>query len=568
MKFGPIPVAEAAGTIAAHTIRAGDIIVKKGAAITPEAAEKLAAAGVIDVVAVRLEPGDIDENEAATRLATALAGRGVVTEAAFTGRVNLFATAAGVLTIDRAAIDALNQIDEAITVATLPLIKPVVAGEMVGTVKIIPYGLPAALVEQALAGLEGARPVAVSPYKPLRIAVISTLLPGLKPSVVDKTLRVMAERLAPAKASIAADLRVPHEAEALAWALTEQAALADLVIVFGASAITDRRDVIPQALLAVGGRIEHLGMPVDPGNLLLIGELGGKPVIGAPGCARSPKENGFDWVLQRCLAGIPVKRADIQAMGVGGLLMEIVSRPQPRAPAHREVAPVAGIVLAAGRSTRMGEANKLLQNVRGKPMLRHVVEAQLASCARPVIVVTGHQHEAIAAMLAGLDISLVHNPDFASGLASSVKAGLAALPERAPGVVVSLGDMPNVTAGVINRLAQVFADSDEALAVVPTLFGQRGNPVLLARALFSEVEKLEGDQGARRLLDAAGDAIVEVPLDDPAIALDVDTPEALAAVDRQRIIEEAQAMAARGALPGPDAARSQDFLYDEHGLPR
>lgn len=533
MKFGPVPIAEAAGAVAAHTIRAGDTIIKKGAAITAEAAAKLAAAGVAEVVAVRFEPGDIDENAAAKRLAEALAGRGVVTEAAFTGRVNLFAEAAGVLTIDAAAIDALNRVDEAITVATLPLMKPVVAGEMVGTVKIIPYGLPAALVEQALAGLGGARPVAVSPYRPLSVSVISTLLPGLKPSVVDKTLRVMAERLAPAAATLSVDRRVPHEAAALAQAIAKEAASsADIIVVFGASAITDRRDVIPQALLEAGGRIEHLGMPVDPGNLLLIGELAGKPVIGAPGCARSPKENGFDWVLQRCLAGIPVTRADIQAMGVGGLLMEIVSRPQPRAPALLEAAPVAGIVLAAGRSTRMGQANKLLQSVRGKPMLRHAVEAQLASRARPVIVVTGHQHEEIAAMLAGLDVALVHNPDFASGLASSVRAGLAALPGTAPGVVVSLGDMPNVTAGVIDRLAQVFAESSDALAVVPTLLGQRGNPVLLARALFPEVEKLDGDQGARRLLDAAGDAIVEVPLDDPAIALDVDTPEALVALER------------------------------------
>ena len=108
------------------------------------------------------------------------------------------------------------------------------------------------------------------------------------------------------------------------------AAGAELVIVFGASAIADRRDVIPSALEAAGGRIEHFGMPVDPGNLLLIGDLQGRPVLGAPGCARSPKENGFDWVLMRLLAGLPVSRADIARMGVGGLLMEIVTRPQPR----------------------------------------------------------------------------------------------------------------------------------------------------------------------------------------------------------------------------------------------
>lgn len=535
MKFGPVPVTEAEGCIAAHTVRAGGRVVKKGATLTAEDVAGLTEAGLGELVAVRLEAGDIGENEAATRLAAVLAGRGIVTEAAFTGRVNLFAAVAGVLTIDVAAIDGLNRIDEAITVATLAPMKAVVAGEMVGTVKIIPYGLPAAQVEQALAALEGLKPLAVAPYKPLRIAVISTLLPGLKPSVVDKTLRVMTDRLAPAQAPIAADRRVPHQQEPLAQEIAAQAESADLVVVFGASAITDRRDVIPQALLAAGGRIEHLGMPVDPGNLLLIGELAGKPVIGAPGCARSPKENGFDWVLQRCLAGIAVTRADIQAMGVGGLLMEIVSRPQPRAPGLLEAAPVAGLVLAAGRSTRMGPDNKLLQSVRGKPMLRHAVEAQLASVARPVVVVTGHQQEEVAAALLGLDVTLVHNPDFASGLASSVKAGLAALPESVSGAVVSLGDMPNVTAAVIDRLAQVFAEQSEAKAVVPTLLGQRGNPVLLARALFDEVSQLTGDQGARRLLDAAGEQIVEVPLDDPAIALDIDTPEALAAIGQGKL---------------------------------
>jgi molybdenum cofactor cytidylyltransferase len=210
--------------------------------------------------------------------------------------------------------------------------------------------------------------------------------------------------------------------------------------------------------------------------------------------------------------------------------MEIVSRPQPRAPSLLQAAPVAGLVLAAGRSTRMKPENKLLQTVRGKPMVRHAVEAQVASRAAPVIVVTGHQREEVEAALAGLDVGFVHNPDFAAGLAGSVRAGLAALPDTASGVVVSLGDMPNVTAAVIDRLAQVFAEQAEALAVVPTLFGQRGNPVLLARGLFAAVADLAGDQGARRLLDAAGEAVIEVPVDDPAIALDVDTPEALKAL--------------------------------------
>jgi molybdenum cofactor cytidylyltransferase len=534
MKFGPVPIAEAAGCVAAHTVRAGEAIVRKGATIGEEDVRKLAAAGLSEIVAVQLETGDIDENAAAEQLARALAGRAVVTEAPFTGRVNLFAAAPGVLQIDAGVIDALNAIDEAITVATLPALKPVVAGEMVGTVKIIPYAVPEKRVAEALERLGADKPISVAEYRLKSVAVVSTLLPGLKTSVVDKTLRTLGERLGPASAAIERDARVPHDSPPLAQAIREAVAgPAELVVVFGASAITDRRDVVPKALVEAGGTVEHLGMPVDPGNLLMLGTLDGKPVIGAPGCARSPKENGFDWVLQRSLAKVPVTRAEIQKMGVGGLLMEIVSRPQPRAPGHGEAAAIAGIVLAAGRSTRMGAGNKLLQEVRGKPLVRHAVEAQIASRAAPVIVVTGHQQDEVRAALAGLDVTFVHNPAFADGLAGSLKAGLAALPADIPGVVVSLGDMPNVTAGVIDRLAQAFADRPDAFAVAPTLLGQRGNPVLLARQLFPEVAKLEGDQGARRLLDAAGDAVEEIALDDPAIALDIDTPEALRALTGQ-----------------------------------
>ena len=166
----------------------------------------------------------------------------------------------------------------------------------------------------------------------MRIGVVSTTLPGLKPSIVAKTLRVLEARLKPTGARIVAQEIVPHEVGPLAKALGRLIDGSDALIAFGASAITDRRDVIPAAIEAIGGRIERFGMPVDPGNLLLLAERHGIPIIGAPGCARSPKENGFDWVLQRVLAGVPIRDADIRAMGVGGLLMEIASRPQPRAP--------------------------------------------------------------------------------------------------------------------------------------------------------------------------------------------------------------------------------------------
>ena len=207
---------------------------------------------------------------------------------------------------------------------------------------------------------------------------------------------------------------MPHDEAALAASIKELLGLgAELVIVFGASAIADRRDVIPAAITEIGGAIEHFGMPVDPGNLLLIGSAGGVPVLGAPGCARSPVENGFDWVLMRLLAGLKVTRAELTGMGVGGLLMEIVTRPQPRTVADLEGnRNVAAIMLAAGRSTRMGGPNKLLAELDGKKLVRIVTEQALASKASGVIVVTGHQADLVEQALAGPQGEIRPQPGF------------------------------------------------------------------------------------------------------------------------------------------------------------
>lgn len=330
MRFGPVPLAEAVGATVVHTVQVGDATLKKGETVTAAHVALLAARGLRDIVVAKLDADDVGENEAAWRIATVLGGGDVAVERAFTGRSNLFARRNGVLTVDAALVDRLNAIDESLTVATLPPLRAVTTGEMVATVKIIPFAVPRPVLDRAL-DLLGHPAVDVRPFRPLRVGIISTVLPGLKPSVVRKTVQHLADRLAPAAAPIVLDEALPHDAGALAARLAPAAALCDLVVVFGASAITDRRDIIPAALVAAGGVIEQFGMPVDPGNLLLLGRLGDTTVIGAPGCARSPKENGFDWVLQRLLADVPVTRADLQRLGVGGLLMEIVTRPQPRA---------------------------------------------------------------------------------------------------------------------------------------------------------------------------------------------------------------------------------------------
>ena len=533
MKFGATPVADAIGATAVHSIRQGDLVLKKGTKIGPDEVAALTAAGVKEITVARLDPGDVSEDQAAADIAAAIGDEGVRADRAFTGRCNLFADSAGILVVDRNSIDALNRIDEAITVATLPAYKPVVEGEMIATVKIIPFAVPASARDQAVAAAVKAKPVIrIAPYKVRKVGVVSTLLPGLSPKVIDKTLKITATRIAPAGAKIIAEQRVPHEQAALARAIDELLkAGAELVIVFGASAIADRRDVIPAAVEAVGGEIEHFGMPVDPGNLMLIGTARGQAVLGAPGCARSPKENGFDWVLMRLLAGLPVTRTDITGMGVGGLLMEIVTRPQPREERVPETGRrVAAVLLAAGRSTRMGAVNKMLAEIGGKSLVRIAAEQAVASRAQPVIVVTGHERERVEIALKGLPVRLVHNPNFSEGLGTSLKAGITCVPQEADAAIICLADMPQVDAALIDRLIAAFDPERGALVVVPSIDGRRGNPVVWSRRFFHDLMSIQGDIGARHLIINYTEAVVEVPVSGDAALVDVDTPESLSAV--------------------------------------
>jgi len=208
--------------------------------------------------------------------------------------------------------------------------------------------------------------------------------------------------------------------------------------------------------------------------------------------------------------------------------MEIVTRPQPRA--EQEAADsrkVAAIVLAAGRSTRMGGPNKLLAELSGKKLVRIAAEQALASKASEVIVVTGHQAELVEQALEGLNVKFARNPDFAGGLASSVKAGIAAVSEQADGALICLGDMPLIHAELIDRLIEAFAPDRGNLIVVPSAEGRRGNPVLWSRRFFSELMTLDGDIGARHLLSKHGEAVAEVPVEGDSAFLDIDTPQAL-----------------------------------------
>lgn len=535
MQFGKRAVDQAYGAILAHTVRLDSFVLKKGKKLTLEDCEKLSTAGLSEVTVARLDADDLHEDEAAIKIATAAAGNSIRAEAAATGRSNLYAEQAGLLLVDRSLIDQLNRIDPAITIATLDEHAPVEAGRMVATVKIIPFAVPRTHVFDALHSIgERGQPLDVQPYRPLRVALISTTLPGLKPQLIDKTTQVLKQRLAPAAAPLIHEAIVDHDEPALEAALKDTlASNPDLIIVFGASAIVDQGDVIPAALKRAGGETLQFGMPVDPGNLLLLGELDGTPLLGAPGCARSPKENGFDWVLSRLLAGINVTQDDIIRMGVGGLLMDIVSRPRPRDAQMQETQTddqrkIAAVILAAGRASRMGGPNKLLAEFDGEPQIRRIVLAALHSQASEVVVVTGHQASRIEKALTGLNVRFVHNSDYANGLSTSVRTGIEALEAEADAALVILSDMPKLTAEHFDHLIDAYQPDTGAHIVLASTHGKRGNPVLWSRRFFRDLIALEGDTGARHLLASYAESLVEVDLG-AAASVDIDTPEALKA---------------------------------------
>ncbi|ANK81061.1 MAG: 4-diphosphocytidyl-2C-methyl-D-erythritol kinase [Rhizobiales bacterium NRL2] len=530
MRFGRLPLDEAEGALLAHSVTVDGRRLKKGHRLTRQDIAGLAQAGYPDILAARLEAGDVSEDEAAGRIAEAACGDGAAVNAPFTGRCNIYAEVSGIVCIDPEIVASINSIDESITIATLRPYEAVEKGQMLATVKIIPFAVEAHLLAAATERATGA--VRVAPFQARRVGVISTRLPETKASVIDKGVELMRRRLERTGGEVAEAVTIDHHEDAVAEAVAKQAAagLAPIVI-FSASAITDRRDVVPAGIVAAGGGIDHYGMPVDPGNLMLMARIGDAPVIGAPGCARSPKENGFDWVINRLAAGLEVGPGEIMAMGVGGLLVDTGQRGAPRekrASTAPRMPKVAAILLAAGQSRRMGAVNKLLATVAGKPLVRHAWDAIAASKASPVIVVTGHEGERVREALGDAPEAIfVENPDYAEGLSTSLNAGLLAAPEDCEAVVVCLGDMPRVREGLIDRLISAYNPVEGRAICVPTRDGKRGNPVLFDRQFFAEVRDIAGDVGAKHLIGRHEDMVAEVAVDDDAIFLDVDTPEAL-----------------------------------------
>lgn len=465
MFFGEVRVDEAAGLILAHSLRLAGMMLKKGRVLSAQDIRALKAAGINRVTGARLDEGDVGEDFAAGLLTQALAGSGTTANAAFTGRCNLFAAERGLLVYDRDRLDRLNLVDEAITVAAAPAFEVVAARQMVATIKIIPFGVDRRTVEAcaAFASMGGAAmggPLfSVRPFRPLSAILIQTTLPGFRDRVLDATAAVTRARIEALGGTIASELRCPHEVgpleRTIAKALTQPG---DLLLIAGASATVDRRDVVPAAILRAGGTLDHFGMPVDPGNLLLLAHCDAVPVVNLPGCGRSPKPNGLDWVLRRLAAGVAIKPGDMMRMGAGGLLKELGSRPREAwAPAAlaRE-ARVAGLVVATDAAATA-----------------RAVEAALAAGLDPLMVVGGDAE--LEEALPPCEVHLV---------TGDLAAALAALPEEIDAALI----LPAGAAAdprLLAEMAKAF-DPDEGRAIVLVKRGLPAAPYLIAAHLFPD----------------------------------------------------------------------------------
>jgi molybdenum cofactor cytidylyltransferase len=328
MKFGPMPLDEAEGKILAHHIASpdGHLAFHKGKPLAAGDIAKLRELGQKCVFAVKLEPGDLDENQAADRVARIVCGENLSLSMTHVGRTNLQAQSLGILHIDKKRLDRINMI-EGITLATLLNYSVVRPRQTVATVKVVPFAVPEQSVNQAEhIGQESGPVLSLTPLPSKSVALLLTGSSNARQRVVKSFVSPLQNRVealgscmkAPHFVSVDADdLGVSALTDAIQMALGEGT---DIILLAGETAIMDIHDLAPMVLAGMGGEITCFGAPVDPGNLLMVAYLGKVPVLGAPGCARSLKPNVIDWILPRLLAGERLTRGDISSLGHGGLL--------------------------------------------------------------------------------------------------------------------------------------------------------------------------------------------------------------------------------------------------------
>ena len=340
MKFGEVELDEAVGGILAHKLYddAGKMVFNKGHLLSADDIARLRQRGLKRITVTQLSSADLHEDEAAARIGAVVAGRHVKMRAPGVGRANLTAAERGVLHVNAPTLELINNIYDGITIATRRAYSLVDAGEMVALVKVVPFGVPAArVVDVERIAESSAAVLQVRPLQAMRVALIVSGTEATRERLLRSFHEPVRRRIEGWGSQLLTPTFCAHNAESVAQAIREQAGgrvdtapPADLILVASISAIIDREDVVPAALLLAGGSITLHGVPVDPGTLLMMGYLGEAPVVGAPGCIKSPKTNVIDWILPRLLSGERLTRANLVSMGHGGLLQDIAERPMPR----------------------------------------------------------------------------------------------------------------------------------------------------------------------------------------------------------------------------------------------
>ena len=530
MKILSLSPSEAIGHLSVHAIRTPQLNIRKGAVIHPEDAARMIEAGISKIISAVADDGDVHEDEACDILADLLRGEHIAFSPASTGRVNFTSQCLGLLRYDTEKLKQINLIDEGITLALVQHNQLLAPGDMAATLKIIPLFISRASLQKVAALLSDSQLFAIHPLASKKVQLIQTRFEHQSPAIFDATAAVTQERLVKLGSQLEGNTVIAHTQDALQEALDAACSGdAELILISGASAIAHRDDLIPRTLVESGGVVDHFGLAVDPGNLLMLGHIQDKLVIGMPGCARSPKLNGLDWVLHLYLAGLPLNESELASMSAGGLLMEIASRPLPRSLSSRKPKKphIEAVLLAAGTSSRMGEVNKLTIDIEGTPLIRRVADAIVSSDADGLTVILGHQAEHVSEALQGIDARFIFNPDYLSGQSTSVQCGVTHLPQAATDMMVFLADMPFITADVINRLidAHIKLQDRWSRITLPSVGGNRANPVLWGEAFFDEIKTLSGDTGARALFNTYQSAMNMIEMDELHLSLDADTEE-------------------------------------------
>ena len=553
MKFGRIPTDQGEGSILAHSLTVLGRKWKKGRVLSRHDVDVLIDSGFESIVTARLEDGDVDEDSAAEAIARVIAGTGVEIRAAATGRCNLYAETRGLVKIESERIDAINAVHESFTVATLPSYSDVYPGKLLVSVKVIPFAVDRDLLNECVTvAARRFPPVNVFSYQPMSIGLIQTRTDWFNPGLLEKGSRLLKQRVVQVGSVIEIEEICDHHERPVSMAIRKMLTKnLDVIFLLGASAIQDRGDVIPQGIEDAGGRIEHFGMPVDPGNLLLMARFGKTKIMGLPGCVRTPKRNGFDFVFERLAAGLEVLPEHVMQMGSGGILIEPSRRPERRtAVINQEIHNsnrIAAVVLAAGQSQRMGRENKLFLKIGERSIIQEVIMNLNDSRVDQVFVVTGHEEERVRSELESLNATFIHNSEYARGLSTSLRTALSSVPKDFGGILVCLGDMPFVLSRHIDALVDAFDPTSGRSICVPTHKGKRGNPVLWDRRYILEMMEVRGDVGAKHMIGDYEDYVSEVEVSDAGVVTDLDTPEAYAAfvASNSKTSEDAELKVAR-----------------------